>query len=1198
MKFSRLLVLSALCLTGISAWAADLIERVAPEAPETQPIFGDAGIDVGAIDRTPVKFEVGKMYVLYNVTADKFYYQGCNWATQAAVDDTPLAVRFTLPDGKSLADAQLLFNDYNIYVNNGTITGWKLSFFDSKDAIYTDRASQPNYFWQVVEKGNNTYRLQASEANPDHKPSTNEGFVGFDDANASAEWDAHGRTVSATAMPISPFLTEGDGHHIDWQFFNVPSELNVWNEYFEAQDIYNKAEELKALINRADAMGIDVNAAAAVYNNEASTLEQLQAAIDALYSAMASGIQGGTPDNPTDATGMIANPDFDNASNAGWSGTKPNMVGSGSHGPANVAEVYKNTFDTYQELAGLPAGVYGLTASTTFRGSWDDFVNKNASAAVLYGKSGDVEQKSPFVNMWAALSTNNYSGVTEFGPTASSVSTADGDVTFYAPDDPSYARLMFEDGYYQNTVFFEVKDGAARIGVKNEALHTDGCDNWSIFDTFRLKYYGNEAGSYQKWVELSAPTFSEKATISAPYLEAYQSMISGQSAADAASAQAAVEAIKASQELQAIYDNQRAWALFNATLANARKTMVEQADFADDLTDYVQGTIDDMVESMDATTEELNAAVAELKRLIEKTIEDAKNDVQPGQDVTNSYLTNANFNNGGTGWTTGKGNITYRAGIAEAYDTNFDVYQDIKGPKVGVYQLNLKGFFRMERDDTAFTMYQQEDQKTDAGVYVGTTLSQNKTFLKCVFEEPVAAGTELASVGGMWECTADGNFYPNTMESAAPCFEAGMYENVAYGLVANEGETMRVGVSGDVTGANWICWDDFRLTYMGMDATVIQPILMEAAMNLDLNAPMGKDVYEEASAAKNAAFAGGDGQAMFNALKAIFAVRDKVAASQARFANLNTLSENELAVAISASPANQAAYSEALDLYTAISDGAGSNPTIYTDAQVDDLLAQMKTILQRLPIPENVSGSDAAPADVSGAILTNSFSSPSQTNSVQWWEGTTGYNFGNDADQKAALMLEFYEKDFDMYQDVAGLPAGTYELKVSAFKRGNADHDKATPAECEGAWLYAKAGDATASTLLPTIYAGSSDMDADIPNSMVTAQEFFLREGGAPYTVSVIIKKGEGTLRVGITQPAHEAGDWVIFDDFRLYYYGTESAKEQTGDGIEVVGTDELPVKVEFFTIDGRQASNAHSGLLIMKQTQANGQVIVKKIWK
>lgn len=1190
MKFSRLLVLSALSAVSLSVGAADLNERVAPEAPELQPVFGDLGIAVSEIDRTPVKFEVGKMYVLYNVTADKFYYQGCNWATQAAVDDTPLAVRFTLPDGKSLADAQLLFNDYNIYANS-----WMLSFFDSEAAIYTDRGTQTNYYWQVVDQGNNTYRLQASEANPTLKPSTNPGFVGFDDANASATWDDHGRGASATSMPLSPFLEEGEGHHIDWQFFNVPTSLNVWNDYFTAQEVYNKAEELKTLIGRAEAAGLDVSAAVAVYNNEASTLEQLQAAIVALQEAMASGISSGTPDSPSDATGMLASPSFDGSSASGWSGSSPGWGASGQS-PAEVAEFYNTTFDMYQDLSGLPAGVYGLFANTAFRGSWDDFNNNANNVAFLYAKAGDVENTSIFNNLWSVLNTTTMAGQTEFGTTASEGSTTDGEVTYYAPNDPSAFRLYYEQGYYKNAVFF-FSDGAARVGVKKSEKVTD--TDWAMFDNFELKYYGNEAASYQKWVEESTPKFSENAIITPSYLEALQSLAAGKGATDAASAQAAVLEVKASQELQAVYANQRAWAKYIAMFKKAQAVMVDPSteNFAGELTDFIQEHEED-ADEMSLTTEELEAACEEIARLIEKTIEDAKSDVKPGDYVTNSYLTNADFNKGGAGWTTAKGNVTYRVNIAEAYDTDFDVYQEVQNPKVGVYRLQLKGFFRMQRDDAAYQMYVNNEQVTDAGVYVGTTLSQNKTFLKCVYDEAVTAdNAELYATSGMWEEANSGNKYPNTMESAAPCFAAGMYQNEAYGLVANEGETMRVGVSGNVTGANWICWDDFQLQYMGMDAATIKPILEKAAAELNLEQLMGKDVYAEAKAAKNAAqeqASGSDGEAMFEALKGIFAVRDKVTASVALFKNLRQLMENELIPAMN-NPQNTEGSAAASDLFDALENGLVAGKCAYTDAEVPGLIAQMKSVMQWMQVPDAdiaAAASDDAPVDMSGAILTNSFSDAQGMNSVTWWEGTTGYNFGNDAEQKSALMLEFYEKDFDMYQDIEHLPAGTYEVSLNAFKRGNADHDKANPTACDGAWLYAKAGDATASNPLPTIFAGSNDFETDAPNSMVTAQEFFARDG-QPYRVRVIVKLTEGTLRVGVTQPHHEAADWVIMDDFQLSYLGANSAKEQTGDGIDTVDAA-LQQQAQFFTIDGRKATSAQKGLVIVKM----GDKVVKRIQK
>ena len=50
------------------------------------------------------------------------------------------------------------------------------------------------------------------------------------------------------------------------------------------------------------------------------------------------------------------------------------MTGSGSHGPANAAEHYNKTFNTYQDIENLPNGVYLLGVNSFFRGSWDDYM--------------------------------------------------------------------------------------------------------------------------------------------------------------------------------------------------------------------------------------------------------------------------------------------------------------------------------------------------------------------------------------------------------------------------------------------------------------------------------------------------------------------------------------------------------------------------------------------------------------------------------------------------------------------------------------------------------------------------------------------------------------------------------------------------------------------------------------------------------
>jgi hypothetical protein len=192
MKISKLLVLTALWLTAGSAWAADLVERNAPEEPASAVIDADA---LEAINKVAAPFVVGDAYVLYNTGAQQYFSQGNNWGTRASVSDLPILVRFTLPEGKTLEDNALLLNDYDIKNN-----AWKIAFFDAADKMFVDRGSQANYFWQVVPQGDNVYRLQASPANPDLNPTNNPGFVGRD-PNVDQWRHEPGEYLSAVSLP-------------------------------------------------------------------------------------------------------------------------------------------------------------------------------------------------------------------------------------------------------------------------------------------------------------------------------------------------------------------------------------------------------------------------------------------------------------------------------------------------------------------------------------------------------------------------------------------------------------------------------------------------------------------------------------------------------------------------------------------------------------------------------------------------------------------------------------------------------------------------------------------------------------------------------------------------------------------------------------------------------------------------------------
>lgn len=1128
MKLSRLFVLSALGLVSLSANAANLMERTAPDAPADAPKFGETA-SVEDIVKTPATFEAGKMYVIYNVEEQTYFSQGCAWATQASTSATPIVVRLTVPEGKTLADAALLFTDYNRYTNS-----WKEVFFDSETAMYTDRGNQAVSYFQVVSQGSNVYRLQASPANENFNPTNYPGFIGRDVA-VTYDGDSNGRDVGTSdAQPLTPFLAEGDGHYLDWQFFDVSDLFGDWNDYFTALEVYNKSLKLKAIIEKADEAGIDVSDAEAVYNDEAATVEQMDAAIKALSEAMASGIEGSAA-NPGDATTLIINPDFDNASNDGWEGSKPNMVGSGSHGPANVAEVYNNTFDTYQDLNGMPVGVYGLSAFTTFRGSWEDMKNGTESAAKLYATADGVTTEHAFDNMWSAMNTASMAGATEFGTNAAERSQKDEEtgITYYTPNDPSAARLYFEKGYYYNSLVFDAANGGARIGVKNAAKCSDGCDNWSIFDTFRLTYYGNEgAASYKAWLaDNAAKLYATEATVTQSYVDAFQSFVNGLTAADAAAANAAYASAKESQALTDLKLNITLWGQWEAALGDAQKyTEGEYANLmaAADLGDYIS----EAEFMQDLSNDQLKAEIQKIADMVEAVLDELKNNVTPGTDVTDIYLVNANFNNGNQGWTDhvtdSRPGIAFSQNICEAYDTNFDMYQEVNNPQVGVYELQLQGFFRMGRDDASYTAYQNGEQKTTAGVYINT----NKTYLKCIFDDGLEVGSddEAAKTGG-WMNEYDGKVYPNDMTSAAYAFglqddegNGKYYVNKAYGLVAEAGETMRLGVGGDIRGANWICWDNFKLIYKGYDAEVIAPILEDAVASIDLSQPMGKSVYTQAKAAIDAAGSATDGMSMFKALKAIFAVRSDVEESVAIFAELTKA--REALVELMGTSENEDAINEVGPFAENLENDINDHK--YDNEDVPGLLNQIKVYRTKLRLPADYAqASDQNPIDMP-IIDTPTFDNGEGGNSVEGWEAA-GYNFGNDETQRSALLLEFYNKAFDLNQTIYGVPNGYYVVRVSSFAR--LDEAKTNPV-----YLYGVSDN-------NEFKAELADLNGeDGVGDMVSASAAF-DEG--KYINELVVKVTDETLRIGIKKETNDVSttDWVIMDNWFLTYYKDSKPK-------------------------------------------------------
>lgn len=227
----------------------------------------------------------------------------------------------------------------------------------------------------------------------------------------------------------------------------------------------------------------------------------------------------------------------------------------------------------------------------------------------------------------------------------------------------------------------------------------------------------------------------------------------------------------------------------------------------------------------------------------------------------------------------------------------------------------------------------------------------------------------------------------------------------------------------------------------------------------------------------------------------------------------------------------------------------------------------------------NVAGADAADANFQWKLVTvdereTLLAAASSTNAVDvsymiknpslfrlpgdgMWTKTGGGRVNttddNDGNRAADYAWEFFNTDnFSFTQTVTGLKPGYYKVSVQGFYRdGNGAYQAGVVNENSELLqkAYLVGGNATA--FLPNIASamdivpGLTDIQAtnsgNMPNWPNSSIEYF--EHGA-YLTTVDAKVGaNGELTIGVKKDEKPHGDdWVVLDNFRLYYLGTPFA--------------------------------------------------------
>jgi hypothetical protein len=450
-----------------------------------------------------------------------------------------------------------------------------------------------------------------------------------------------------------------------------------------------------------------------------------------------------------------------------------------------------------------------------------------------------------------------------------------------------------------------------------------------------------------------------------------------------------------------------------------------------------------------------------------------------------------------------------------------------------------------------------------------------------------------------------------------------MYKVSTFGLV-KAGDPMRIGVKGKMNNDWWCIWDNFKLTYQGYEVSYVEPALDQALTQISTEKPMSKTLFTQASSLNSRAAeakATGDGKTMFQMLSEITDIADAITNSVALFEELAYAVSDENPSGIYAKISesdNKAAIAEAQSLCDEINNGIVNH--VYEDADVPGLMERIAKMITKLGYPEGwETASDNNPKDFTGVIV-----NPDYEIDNNGWSGTAASRNSD------ACNVEIFGSNFDYYQDILDLPAGTYQLTVQGFYRaGGADADyKAFTENAEllnHAFIYAMtslngdtaiaskpmkrlAAEATSEYdlgYLPDgyVYAAAETEEGAgdgwiVCNTMGTAGEEFYNDKYLNENVTFKLSEG-AKLRIGLKKEVNIENNWTIWDNWHLTYFGKESSLTPDGDasGIETVN-QATTMKIEYFTLDGRKTTRAQKGIMIQKMTLGNGATIVRKIQK
>ena len=1188
-------------------YSAMLVAAVSANEAKAQVTAPDAPV--------PVQLNLdGKDTVyVYNVEAKLWLNAGNAWGTQTSLCAKGMKVLFVPNKSNGVPN-----NTYSLY-NNSTSEWTRRVFYNGKDdnggTSYVDFASGSvnKCNWEVyLNNEKKTFELQADTI--EFKSETTCTRAGWNKndpkkINQSGEKDA----TDEIFRPILDMKSANKADYgVEW--------MAVSQEGYDCY-LYRK-DEMMDIINKAIEAGINVGNAVTVYNDENSTLAQLKEAAQYVKDMTRNhAMESASSSNVIDITEYIPNADCNSAT--GWDivcpdADKDGNKGSGGHGftwrhgsGSYTADEDGNVCESFIERWVHRDSKYGSTNSSESDVNNGHLSNSSLSQTLKNLPKGGY-QITAYVN------------ACQQGKQAADASYRVDGVYFYAiaGGKEKSIKVATAPGKPQKVTLSVIVDGDTDLSELTFGMKTENTTaNWVFLDDVEVKYFGSDAMVMAvKAAQDEAYTSSTTVdgySCNQGYIDDVDNLYDDISNLDPTTAtQEEVDdlmtrfraAVAEADKNVALYEKLQSLETDITLLVDNDKYDYEdlKAAKADCGNENHEG-YDDLFGSYSLNNEEVSAYIEKLQSLIDST---RKSAIKPGKECTEDVLQNPSFETT-TGWNNTGVTINTTHKNAEAYQGTFNLYQDLTELPEGVYEITVQAMQRVDNNDNASQLYPNDVDEMTAYLY-GNDITAK-------FASPYSYGmAEQKVTSGNADYAFNGKYIPNSMEGfAAACAETDeAYKTTVYALVTDG--NLRVGVKEEARPAghsgDWAIFDNFKITYLGADAAALQtsvgPLIEQA------NALLAGKMYEEAKSSLKKAVDAVNATLNMDNIKALALEIKNAEAAIDAYKPLASAIENVKA-RYESNEDTATTSAEAKTIYNAslkTAEDAYNNGTVAEEnieAAIKDL---NKGYTQYFIYDVVAAAENGASVDISKVINNYDFGTMDKTGwTIKVTQNAAG-GFQKDNNVKA---VEFYDnKGFDLYQELVGMPAGTYKLSARAYYRlrsgGNID-------DAVNAFVYyanSKETDAepVAKADVKSIYAGAITQDElglvnltstdnlsayngtyYVPNNMTTGQRFLTSdEIGPKYDSEEITFDYDGTspFYIGVASTNTKQGnDWAFVKSFKLSYVkGTTGIENINGEKAGDV------VSTKIYDINGVQYNSLKPGVNIVKSVMSDGSVKVRKV--